>query len=92
MLYLCLCLSKFENLRWLIDALAPAKTAGGNDVVKINPAAWLLIASIKFALPAMYPPKTPNPFPKVPETITLSSSMPKSSATPAPVGPYKPTA
>ena len=42
-----------------MEAVAPAATLGGREVVKMNPGAYPLTASTIFSFAAMYPPKQP---------------------------------
>ena len=75
-----------------MDALAPAATAGGRAVVKINPLAKDLIKSHRILDPVIYPPMTPYAFPRVPSIRVILSESPNFSEIPPPLGPYKPTA
>src|SRR5215472_11139035 len=63
--------------------------AGGSEVVKIKPGAWLRIKSTSAAEPAMYPPIVPKAFPSVPWTTVGRCMTPSRSAIPPPRGPVQ---
>src|ERR1700681_925868 len=52
--------SDWEPLRFRTAAVAAAQIGGGRAVVKMNPGAYDRTASIKFAVPVMYPSRQPN--------------------------------
>ena len=71
----------------VIEAVAPAATAGGKAVEKIKPDAKLRTKSQSAAEAAIYPPTTPKALPRVPSITVRRSISLSRSAIPPPRGP-----
>lgn len=56
--------------------MAPAHTACGSAVVKMNPGAYDRTASMMLALAAIYSPRQPNAFASVPSTTSMRGNAP----------------